>query len=75
MRGHEGNLGGVCSCGYLWLYWRGRAEEAEAKIEKLVAAGDALRRSHGEACNNRTNSCVLTTAWDRAKGEDEGRGK
>jgi hypothetical protein len=24
----------VCSCGYLWLYWRGRAEEAEAKIEK-----------------------------------------
>ena len=34
MRGHEGNPGGVCSCGYLWLYWRGRAEEAEAKIEK-----------------------------------------
>jgi hypothetical protein len=81
MRGHEGNPGGVCSCGYLWLYWRGRAEEAEAKIEKLVAAGDDMRQewcghNHGMMGTKAPRSCgrcVVEEAWDRAKGEDEGK--
>jgi hypothetical protein len=61
--------------------WRAAEREWKAKIEKLVAAGDDMRQewcghNHGMMGTKAPRSCgrcVVEEAWDRAKGEDEGK--
>jgi len=46
-------------------------DRLESKIEKLVAAGDRLTRKFGNPGGDARMEAL--EAWDRAKGEDEGK--